>query len=111
MPFESSRQLATCYSKDLSAKAKGKKPSKNLRLWDCDKWLKETPNPECLPSIKGRKPKCRPMRKGEKIKSDVYEGMKGGLYFYVANNKVYVPKDAHNFVRKNYKVIRGSKAF
>lgn len=96
MPFKSKRQLQTCFGKELSAKAKGKKSG-----WDCKKWLRETPSPQCLPSVEGRPRKCvkcRPMRKGESIISPIYKGTRGGLYFFAGCVKVYVPHDAKKFV-------------
>ena len=85
MPFKSKRQLQTCY---------GKKYSKKGTTWDCDKWLKETPNPNCLPTtINSPKPrKCRPLKEGEKIVGPVINGPRGGKYFMVADIKVYIPK-------------------
>lgn len=101
MPFESVRQIQTCYGKQLSAKAKGKKFG-----WDCDEWLTKTVKPQCLPTMKGEPKKCRPLRNGEKVKSPVYEGPRGGMYFYVSGIKVYVPKDARDYVRKNMKILK-----
>lgn len=102
MPFKSKRQLQTCFGQRLSAKAQGKSFS-----WDCDKWLEETPNPSCLPDIKdekgSKKVSCRPMRKSEKIVGPIQQGARGGLYFMAGGVKVYVPKDAKNFVLKNNK--------
>lgn len=102
MPYTSKAQLRTCYSKKLSAEAKGKKSN-----WDCDEFLEATPNPTCLPERKGSpKKECRPLRKEEKIVSPVYIGAKGGLYFYAGGVKIYVPKDAHDYVMKKYKPQR-----
>jgi len=91
MPFKSQRQLATCFSRQISAEAKGKKWT-----WDCKEWLAETPNPKCLPSLKGHHPKCRSLRNGEKIVGPVYEGPKGGHFFFAGGVKVYVPRGAGN---------------
>lgn len=99
MPFKSKRQLQTCFGRQLSAKAKGKKWN-----WDCQKFLSETPNPSCLPSMVGHeKPspsRCRPMRKFEKVVGPIMKGAKGGLYFMAGGVKVYVPKDAKNYATK-----------
>jgi len=75
MPFKSKRQLQTCFGRQLSAKAKGEKFT-----WDCREWLKN-----------------------KKI-SSMYEGPRGGLYFYAGGCKVYVPSDAQKYVRKNYTI-------
>ena len=98
MPFKSKRQLQVCFGKQLSAKAQSKSFS-----WDCEKWLDETPNPTCLPSTvgSGKKKGCRVLRKGEKMPSSIYEGPNGGLYFYAGGIKVYVPRNAKSYVRKN----------
>lgn len=76
-------------------------------MWDCDKWLAETKNPQCLPSVKGKvgaSGKCRPMRKDEKIVSKIYRGSRGGHYFFVAGVKVYVPRGEKNleWAKKKY---------
>ena len=87
MPFQSKSQLRTCFSKEAKAKAQGKKTG-----WNCKKWLKETKDPDCLPSFKGRPRKCvtcRRMRKGEKIVGPVQTGPRGGRYFFVGCTKVY----------------------
>jgi hypothetical protein len=99
MPFKSKQQLRTCYARQLSAKAKGKSSS-----WDCKEWLKETPvSGTCLPEKIGEST-SRCQRKNEKVVSPVYEGKRGGLYFYVSGVKVYVPRDAQSYVRKKYKI-------
>lgn len=87
MPFTSRRQLQTCFGQQITALSKGKNWS-----WDCKKWLQETPDPKCLPTIKGKPAKCRPMRNGEKIIGPIYEGPKGGHYFFAGGVKVYVPR-------------------
>ncbi len=102
MPFTSKRQLATCYSRRISAKAAGKKWT-----WNCDEFLDHTQDPMCLPSVKGSSrptPKCRNLKKGEKVISPVYVGARGGVYFYVAGVKVYVPKGKINiaYAKKTY---------
>jgi hypothetical protein len=97
MPFASTRQLQTCYGRRLSALAKGQRPK-----WDCDEFLRATPRNACLPTVKGKKGSCRPLRKGEKLISPFYRGSRGGLYFYAAGVKVYVPADARSFVERKY---------
>lgn len=100
MPFKSKRQLQTCFGRQLSAEAKGSKWS-----WNCEEWLKATPNPLCLPSLKGHKVKgCRPLRTDEKIISPVYQGLRGGYYFLARGVKVYVPKDAVTYAKKKFGV-------
>jgi hypothetical protein len=86
MPFKSKRQLQTCFGREISAKAKGQSWS-----WDCKKWLEETDNPGCLPTLKGVPKKCRKLRNGEKVISPIYEGPKGGHFFIAGGVKVYVP--------------------
>lgn len=101
MPFRSQRQLATCYSKKISTESKGRKWT-----WDCDEWLQSTPDPGCLPSLKGYPPKrkCRNIRNGEKIVGPVYKGPRGGYYFFAGGVKVYVPKGDSNiaYAKKLY---------
>ena len=82
MPFKSSAQLRLCYSK-------------RPKNWDCDKWLKETPSPECLPSRVGgnSRSKCRPIRVGEPIVGPILTGPRGGKYFMVAGYKITLPKN------------------
>lgn len=89
MPFESKRQLQTCYAKQKIAKSKGQPFG-----WDCDKWLRETPDPRCLPTFKGGpKPvKCRRMKASEKVRGKIHTGPRGGKYFFAGGVKVYIPK-------------------
>jgi hypothetical protein len=101
MPFKSKSQLRTCYGQKLSAEARGKKSS-----WDCDEFLEATPDPSCLPERVGDQAgQCRSLRKNERVVSPVYVGPRGGLYFYVAGVRVYVPKDAetHDYVTRTYR--------
>lgn len=95
--FVSKRQLSTCFSRQLSTEAKGKKYN-----WDCLKNLKETYKPHCLPSLKGYPAKCRPLRNGEAIITPVYKGPKGGYFFIAKGVKIYVPKDAIEYAKKKY---------
>lgn len=101
MPFKSQRQLATCFSRQLSAESKGQKWN-----WDCEGWLKITPSPECLPSLKGRSPKCRKLRAGEKIITPIHQGTRGGYFFFAGGVKVYVPKEAVAYAKKKYGVAK-----
>ena len=89
MPFTSQRQLQTCFGREAQMKSKG-----GVWKWDCKKWLAETPDPGCLPTVKGGEPKraCRKLRASEKVPSKVYQGPRGGRYFFVAGVKVYVPR-------------------
>lgn len=93
--------MQTCYGKKIAAEAKGKKFG-----WDCDRWTKETPDPGCLPTLKGhsRPRACRKLRAGEKIVGPVHRGPRGGNYFMVVDVKVYVPKGAINleYAKKKY---------
>lgn len=96
MPFISKSQMRVCYS--------GKYPrGKGGKKWDCDKWLKETKNPECLPEKKGMKSKCLKKNtitkgKGSKATSKkhegrtIYIGPRGGKYILVNNMKIYIKK-------------------
>lgn len=99
--FVSQRQLATCFSRQLSAESKGQKWN-----WDCKKNLFETPSPECLPSLKGRSPKCRKLRAGEKIITPIHQGTRGGYFFFAGGVKVYVPKGAVAYAKKKYGVAK-----
>jgi hypothetical protein len=101
MPFKSKSQLRTCYGQKLTAEAQGKKSS-----WDCDEFLEATPDTSCLPERVGDAGgRCRTLRKDERVISPVYVGPRGGLYFYVAGVRVYVPKDreTHDYVMRAYK--------
>jgi hypothetical protein len=96
MPFKSQRQIQTCFSKQLLAESKNKKWS-----WNCEEWLSKTPNPLCLPSLVGHRVKtCRALRVDEKIISPVYEGQRGGYYFFAKGVKVYIPKAAINYAKQ-----------
>lgn len=101
MPFTSTRQMAVCYNKEINAKARGKSSG-----WDCDAWLSETPDPACLPSLKGYQAKraCRNLKASEKVAGPIYQGPRGGYYFYVAGVKVYIPKNdaAIKYAKKRY---------
>lgn len=100
MPFVSTRQLSTCFSKQLLAESKGKKWN-----WDCEGWLKITPDPTCLPSLKGGKPnpsRCRKLKTGEKIITPIHQGARGGYFFFAKGVKVYVPKAAVEYAKKKY---------
>jgi hypothetical protein len=92
MPFTSKRQLQTCFGKQLS--------QKNSK-WDCKKWLAETERPECLPTLVGSPRKCISPRHGKTI-SQVYQGPRGGYYFYAGGIKVYVPRGTENKAMKQY---------
>lgn len=77
MPFKSKSQMRTCYSK----RARGEKN------WDCDKWMEETKNPECLPEKKGMP---RPKKCGKKIVlGKTMYGPRGGRYFLFGEYKIY----------------------
>jgi hypothetical protein len=114
MPFASKRQLQTCFGRELSRKAAGKKPSS----WKCSEWLGETPDAECLPVlVEGEPPskpsthaQCRkrPRASGPEI-TQYYRGMRGGLYFYADGVRIYVPADAKAYVEKNFTVLPASK--
>jgi len=91
MPFKSKKQLRTCFSKQIAAEAK-----KQRWTWDCQEFLEKTPNPRCLPEQVGHAHKCRPLRVGEKIIGPVYQGPRGGYYFFAGSVKVYVPKGSTN---------------
>lgn len=97
MPFVSKRQLATCFSRQLAAESRGQKWN-----WDCEKWLLLTKDPHCLPSLKGHARKCRKLGSGEKIISPIYQGPKGGYYFYAKGVRVYVPKAAVAYAKRKY---------
>jgi hypothetical protein len=89
MPFASKSQLRTCFAR----RPKG---------WNCEKWLAETPDAECLPERVGEattKPtthsQCRkrPRTAGPEI-SAYYRGPRGGVYFYADGVRCYVPASA-----------------
>lgn len=55
--------------------------------WDCDKWLKETKSPECLPE---KKDLPKPKKCGKKIVlGKTQYGPRGGRYFTFAGKKIY----------------------
>jgi hypothetical protein len=89
MPFKSKAQLRTCYKKKFEAEEKGKRAN-----WDCDEFLRETPDPSCLPERVGMDSgkKCRNLRKEERVPSELQVGPRGGTYFYAGGVKVYVPR-------------------
>lgn len=100
MPFKSSAQLRTCFSKKVRASSSSRSVPHSSRSvphssskWDCDKWLKETPKPECLPSRVNGSVKCRPIRVGEPIIGPVITGPRGGKYFMVAGIKIALPRN------------------
>lgn len=84
MPFVSSLQQRTCFSRQLSAEAKGEKFN-----WDCEEWLSHTPCVRCL-------------RKGEKIITPVHIGPRGGAYFYAGDVKIYITGAAKDLAIKKY---------
>lgn len=94
MPFKSKAQLRTCYG------TAGFGSSEGVRL--CDRWLKETQlSVECLPEKSGEPVKCRRLRRGERVRSALKTGPRGGRYFIIREKntsgktvtvKVYVPR-------------------
>lgn len=136
MPFKSKRQLRLCFSEDIKTKGKGRKSSRlassvasevakaNTSVWNCEEFLRKTPNPTCLPELvgSGKTPRssgtapsgkapsgCRNLRKDEKVVGPVYQGPRGGYYFFAKGVKVYVPKGEGNveYAKKKY---RGQEA-
>ena len=107
MPYTSEAQLRVCYSQKLLAEAKGQKWT-----WDCDEWLAKTP--KCIPPLKGYPTRCKIVKTGEKSKSRLHEGARGGLYFYRGGIKIYVPGAARTYALKKFgkpiKETNGSKA-
>lgn len=89
MPFQSEKQLRTCFGREIIAKSKHQKWT-----WDCEEWANKT-NLDSLKSIKRdaekRVGEKRGKRRGKKI-SPIYEGSRGGHYFFVGDIKIYVPK-------------------
>ena len=88
MPFKSRAQLRTCY---------GRKGGFGKGIKGCDEWLKKTKlSLECLPEKAGDGPKCRRIKGGERIRSKLMEGPRGGKYFIITEGKykvkVYVPR-------------------
>ena len=121
MPFASKLQLQTCFSKNLSILAQGKVPK-----WNCKKWLQETKYPQCLPTLSGQSaPKnCKKRKLKEENLYDTeenrkkssadewtrfYRGARGGLYFFAAGLKLYVPEDAKEYVETHFQVSQQSK--
>jgi hypothetical protein len=113
MPFTSIRQMQTCFGRRLSAKAKGKK----VGSWDCDEFLRATPDAECLPTLVGgiaNRPRThsacrkRPRTTAPEI-SVYYRGARGGIYFYADGVAIYVPKDAKAYVEKHESVRPASE--
>lgn len=91
MPFQSKAQLRTCYGRQKLSRgekpsSRGEKPSKGG--WNCDQWVKETPDICSLPSFsnpKGSKEqvKSRMRRPNEKIIGPVQTGPRGGKFFVI----------------------------
>lgn len=99
MPYRSKRQIGACFGLQLAAEKKHQNWT-----WDCKKWLEETPRPDCLPSLVGSpKPSCPKRPKRGKEISPVYEGPRGGLYFYAGSTKIYVPRGTESIAIKKYK--------
>lgn len=92
MPFESQSQMRTCFGRY----------GRNSSKWNCDKWLAETPHPECLPEHKGghshcslktkAKNKLRNSKKQEFNTEKVQTGPRGGKYFIKNGIKIYLPR-------------------
>ena len=89
MPFKSKSQLGHCFANQIKTKGK--------TTWDCEEFLKETPNPTCLPyklgAFEGR---CRKLSSDEKGISGVYFGPRGGAYIMAKGVKVYIPPGEKN---------------
>lgn len=88
MPFKSKAQLRTCYDRQIKG-------------WDCEKFLNHTPSVCCLPEKKGLPRKTRCMRKGERAVGAIQTGARGGKFFIIEEKdskgvicvmKIYVPK-------------------
>jgi len=102
MPFKSKSQLGLCFSKQFS--------SHGSSSWDCEKWLKETPNATCLhhrlassesgrPSVgrslttfESKVEGCRKLSPKDKKVSGVHFGARGGAYVVAGGVKVYIPR-------------------
>lgn len=97
MGFKSKKQLRTCFSEQITAQSRG-----DPWTWDCQEFLAKTKSPRCLPEIVP--PKCRPIRNGEKIVGPVYQGPRGGYFFFAGGIKIYVPKGKLNieYAKKKY---------
>lgn len=76
MPFQSKSQMRVCYT------LKKKNPKST---WNCDEWLKETKNPECLPEKKGGERKCKSVT----VLGKTLYGKRGGRYFMFGDRKIY----------------------
>ena len=70
MPFTSRSQLRTCYKS-------------NKKNWDCNEFLDATPSVCCLPERKGQPMKHRCLKKGERVKSKIQTGPRGGRFFTI----------------------------
>ena len=106
MPFRSRSQLRTCFSRQLQAQSQNKPFN-----WDCEKWLSETTNPDCLPEGVGlaqHRP-CRRAKANEPVIGPVYTGERGGLYFFAKGQKVYVPKGTEKPAIKRFGWAKGHK--
>lgn len=82
MPFVSKSQMRVCYTR----RPKG---------WDCDKWLEETPRPDCLPEKKGLKSKkeCSKKPPPDSDSEKIYVGPRGGRYRMIKGVKIYLSKN------------------
>ena len=58
--------------------------------WDCDKWLKETVKPDCLPERKNGSPKCARNSPRRVTRGKLHTGPRGGKYYLIGQTKVYV---------------------
>lgn len=85
MPFQSRKQLRWCFASEDDAKRRGEK----FKI-DCMEWLKSTPDPYCLPEVKGGEVKCKD-KKGPLIGS-IKTGPRGGKFKRVAGTKVYLKR-------------------
>lgn len=86
MPFKSKSQLRTCY---------GRKGGFGKGVKGCDEWLSSTNiSLECLPERASEPYKCRKMKDGERVRSRLMVGPRGGKYFIISEGgykiKVYV---------------------
>lgn len=99
MPFTSKSQMRTCFSRQLQAKSQGKPWT-----WDCKLWAKETSDISSLPEkVSGSSHKSQASSKSGKSKpSRVYQGSRGGYYFYIDNVKVYVPHGTEEVAKRLY---------
>lgn len=88
MPFVNSAQERLCVSKTIDSIARGEKPADNG--WNCVKYACEDPSSK----------DCRDL----KNTSVLYEGKRGGLYFYTGDRKVYVPARDKEGMKKAFGV-------